>query len=287
MKKLAFAVVLLLLAGSLTAATLVLKGGKHLDVKSFVQQGNLMLVTLADGRVQSYPLAAIDVGATTEANPPAPAPPTENRPAGPRSPFAAARSAPAGEGTLVVTDADVAHAMAAEAEEAAEGGQEEEKIEAGPARVEIVSYQKTPVGNGDWELGVVVSNLGGSDASGVTVTAQPTDAAGNSLGSGSGSLSGKLEPGKQATVTIKMSAAPAATGFRFDVSYQTITKVPSTPAPSAGESGGGATPAASPTPRVTRVQAPPNTLGAPNTMSANPNAQLPLTAPPTAPPETR
>lgn len=290
MKKLALGLVSLLLAGSLTAATLVLKGGKRLDVKSFVQQGNLMVVTLPDGRAQSYPLAAIDAEATREANP-APVAPPATRPAGPQSPFAAAKAAPSAGGALVVTDADVGHAARGDEEAAAgeEKGKEKEGADAGPARVEIVSYQKTAVDDDQWELSVVVSNLGGADAGGVTITAHPTDASGNSLGSGSGSLPGKLEPGKQATVTIKLGAASAATGFRFDINYQTIKAVPpaETPTASGAQEGAPAVPAAaSQTPRVSRVQAPPNTMTAPNQVRGNPNAQLPLTAPPTAPPAT-
>lgn len=288
MKKVAIALVLLLLAGSLTAATLVLKGGKRLEVKGFVQQGNIMLVTLADGRVQSYPLAAIDASATSEANP-APAAPPPAKPTGPQSPFAAAKAGP-GEGAIVVTDSDVAHAAPRDAEETAGGEKAKEKGDAGPAKVELVSYQKKPLGEDQWELGVVVANVGGADAGGVVVTAHATDGSGNSVGSGSGSVPGKIEPGKEATVTIKMAAFGAANAFRFDISFQSIKVVPPAQTPGAEAAGGAqegaaAAPAPSPTPRVTRVQAPPNMMAAPNQAGGNPNAQVPLTAPPTAPPE--
>lgn len=289
MKKLALALVLLLLAGSLAASTLVLKGGKRLEVQGFVQQGNMMLVTLPDGRVQSYPLPAIDLAATSAANP-APADPAQVKPAGPQSPFAAAKSAPADEGTLVVTDSDVAHAAPQSEEEAAAGGDGQAKGDVGPAKVELVSYQKKPVGENEWELAVVIENAGGADAGGVVVTAHATDDSGNSLGSGSGSVPGKIEPGKKATVTIKMASFGAANAFRFDISFQSIRVVPppeTSGATAAGstQEGASAAPAPSPTPRVTRVQAPPNTISVPNQVSGNPNQQMPLTAPPTAAPE--
>lgn len=285
-KKLIIALVLLLLAGAVTAATLVLKGGKRLDVQGFAQQGNLMVVTLANGKVQSYPLAAIDAAATREANPVAAAP-APAKPAGPQSPFAAAKAGQ-GEGTLVVTDSDVLHAAVSEGGEDAGTAGDKENVDKGPAKVELVSYQKRPVGENEWELGVVIENAGGADAGGVVVTAHATGTDGNSLGSGTGSVAGKLEPGKQATVTIKMPAFGAANAFRFDISYQSIKTVPPAQAPgaagAAAQGGEAATPAAQATPRVTRVQAPPNTMTAPNQAPMNPNAQAPLTVPPTPPP---
>ncbi|MCU0292334.1 MAG: hypothetical protein MUF10_10170, partial [Thermoanaerobaculaceae bacterium] len=107
MRKLAIVLALVLVAGSLGAATLVLKGGKTLAVQGFSQQGNLVVVRLADGRVQSYPLTAVDMAATSAANPSAPAPEAA-KDKGPSSPFAAAKAAE-GAGVLVVTDKDVTH----------------------------------------------------------------------------------------------------------------------------------------------------------------------------------
>ncbi|HPW56336.1 MAG TPA: hypothetical protein PLP31_11455 [Thermoanaerobaculaceae bacterium] len=289
MKKLALALVLLLLAGVLAASTLVLKGGQRLEVQGFVQQGNMMLVTLPDGRMQSYPLPAIDLAATSAANPPAAAP-APAKPGGPQSPFAAAKSTLSGESTLVVTDSDVAHAAPTAEEPAVAGEEGQTQGGEGPAKVELVSYQKKPVGEDEWELAVVVENVGGAEAGGVVVTAHATDGSGNSLGSGSGRVAGKIEPGKTATVTIKMASFGAANAFRFDISFQSISPVrsPETSGATAAASpqeGAPAAPAPSPTPRVIRVQAPPNTLAAPNQVSSNPYQQLPLTAPPTVAPE--
>ncbi|HPC82792.1 MAG TPA: FxLYD domain-containing protein [Thermoanaerobaculaceae bacterium] len=290
MKKVVIASVLLLVAGSVMAATLVLKGGKRLEVKSFVQQGNVMVVTLPDGRMQSYPMAAVDTAATSEANP-APSAQPAARPSGPRSPFAAAKAEP-GEATLVVTDADVAHAAGRDDEEEAAGGEKEKApAGAGAAKVEVVQFGKRDVSEGQWEVDVVVANVGDADAGGVSVTAHATDVSGNTLGSGSGSVQGKLEPGKQASLSIRMAALDGVASFRFDVSYQSIKPVPPPPTPGAeggaAPAGAASSPAASATPRVTRVQAPPNMIPSVNQAGGNPNAQLPLTAPPTAPPASR
>ncbi len=58
--------VLLMVAGMVaaanaSAATVVLKGGKQLEVASLQRQGNYFVVKQASGRVESYPVAAVDL----------------------------------------------------------------------------------------------------------------------------------------------------------------------------------------------------------------------------------
>lgn len=291
MRKLAIVIALVLVAGSLGAATLVLKGGKTLAVQGFSQQGNLVVVHLADGRVQSYPLTAVDMAATSAANPSAPAPEAA-KDKGPGSPFAAAK-APEGAGALVVTDKDVTHFYREDGEPAGTGEADKEKEKAGgAAKVVLQSYNKKVVEGGQWEVTTTLVNQGQSPASSINVTVHAVDTDGKEVGSASGTAAENLDPGKQTTVVVMMTPNATAQEFRFDVGWQSITPVPS-PAP--GETAKGeaaarpaAPPAATPvpTPKVTRYQAPPNTMIPPLAAPGNPTAQVPLTAPPSPAPGT-
>ncbi len=55
-------------AAAVDGATVVLRGGKQVSVASFEQKGNLVMLTYANGRVESYPLAAVDMEGTRAAN---------------------------------------------------------------------------------------------------------------------------------------------------------------------------------------------------------------------------
>jgi hypothetical protein len=288
-RKLAIFLMSVVVAGSLSAATLVLKGGKTLAVQGFSQQGNLMVVQLADGRIQSYPLTAVDMTATSAANPAPPAPEVADD-KGPRSPFAAARASE-GTGALVVTDKDVNHFFSDGTEgdaQAEEAGKEKAKGDGSPAQVVPRSYSKKAVGEDQWELTVILVNQGGSPASGIGLTVRAIDAEGKDVGSATGSSPDKLDPGQQTTVVVAMPAIGVAKSFGFDASWQSITAVPSPKPGEAATGGGGAKPAAPPapvgTPKVTRYLAPPNTMLGPATAPGNPNAVTPLTAPPTPAP---
>jgi hypothetical protein len=280
--------VLVLMAGSLGAATLVLKGGKTLAVQGFSQQGNLLVVRLADGRLQSYPLTAVDMAATAAANPAAPAAEVEKA-KGPTSPFAAAK-ATEGAGALVVTDRDVNHFFreGAEGDETGAGTGEKDQQAGGSARVVLLGYDKKVAGEGQWEVTTTLVNQGEAPASGVSVTVRAVDAEGKEVGSASGSASDQLAPGKQTTVVIKMAANVSAQEFRFDVGWQSIAPVgtPRVVEAGKGEESGkpAAPPAPTPTPRITRYLAPPNTILAPVSAPGNPNMQVPLTAPPSPAP---
>lgn len=282
MKKLVFALVVVLLAGSAAAATLVLKGGKRLEAESFVQQGNLMRVTLANGRTVSYPMAAVDLAATAGANPVA-EPAVEVKEEGLQSPFAAAK-ATEGSGSMKVTDSDVGRVFPGESddEEGSKDDKEKPATEKG-ASVQVLSFDAKPAEEGQIDLAVVVANQGDADAGSVTIAATGFDKENQQVGAASGTVPGKLEPGKQATVPMKMSATASPARFQFRLQYQSLEELE----PRKEVEGGtetGATPPAEPTPRSIRFQAPPNTMLPPNQVNANPMAQVPLTAPPASPP---
>lgn len=290
MRKLAIVLVLVLVAGWVGAATLVLKGGKTLAVQGFSQQGNLVVVHLADGRVQSYPLTAVDMAATSAANPSASAPEAE-KDKGPSSPFAAAKAAD-GPGALVVTDKDVNHFFREDGEPGGTGDAEKDKDKVGgAARVVLQSYNKKVLEDGQWEVTTTLVNQGESPASGISVTVLAVDTDGKEVGSASGTAAENLEPGKQTTVVVTMAPNASAREFRFDVGWQSIIPVPS---PTPGETARGEAaakpavppaPTPAPTPKVTKYLAPPNTFLGPASAPGNPNAQVPLTAPPSPAPD--
>lgn len=282
MKKLIFALVMVLLAGSVTAATLVLKGGKQLAAESFVQQGNLMLVTLANGRTVSYPMAAVDLAATAEANPVA-EPAVEVKKEGMQSPFAAAKAAE-GHGSMKVTDQDVGRVVPGESDDEEVSGEDKEKPAPDKgASVQVLSFDAKPAEEGQIDLSVLVGNQGDADAGSVTIAATGFDKENQQVGTATGTVPGKLEPGKQASIPMKMSASANPARFQFRLQYQSLEELE----PRKQVEGGpetGAAPPAEPTPRPVRFQAPPNTVQPPNQVNANPMARVPLTAPPTNPP---
>lgn len=283
-KKLVFALVIVLLAGSVSAATLVLKGGKRLEAESFVQEGNLMRVTLANGRVVSYPMAAVDLTATEEANPIA-APVAEVRKEGLQSPFAAAKAAE-GQGSMKVTDQDVGRVLPSDEDEGEGSKDEKEKAAAEKgASVQVLSFEAKPAEEGQIDLTVVVANQGDAEAGGVTIAATGFDRENQQVGTAAGTVPGKLEPGKQATVPIKMSVSSGPSRFQFRLQYQSLVELEPRKQVE-GEAEPGAAAAAQPTPNMIRFQAPPNTMAPPNQVNANPMAQVPLTAPPASPPPT-
>ncbi|MCU0294286.1 MAG: YcfL family protein, partial [Thermoanaerobaculaceae bacterium] len=160
----------------------------------------------------------------------------------------------------------------------------------GAAQVVLQSYNKKVIDGGQWEVTTSLVNQGGAPASSISVTVHAVDADGKEVGSASGNATGNLEPGKQTTVVVTMTPNANAQEFRFDVGWQSITPVPSPKPGEAAKGEAGAqsaappAPTAAPTPKVTRYQAPPNTMIPPLAAPGNPTAQVPLTAPPSPPP---
>ncbi len=220
------AIGLLSVAAFVDAATVVLKGGRKVEVGSFEQRGNLIVLRHADGRVESYPLTAVDLEATRQANQVAvPAAPVTT-PTGPHSPFFAARSTPGAAGTTV-TDADVQ--MLAPTAAVGEG-------EATPtpdvlARIVLLGQQYRQRSDGQWDVVATVANQGGAPASAIVATIRLLDAAGQVIGSGSASLAGQLAPQQQGTLNAVLGASATPVQVAFDLQWQSIREVPSPPAP--------------------------------------------------------
>lgn len=231
MKRLALLVLALVVAGEAWAATVVLTGGKRLEVASYTASGSYVTIQYANGRRESYPLAAVDLPATREASGEKTTPETAAEPGGPHSPFLGARSA-TGAGAIVVTDADVKHVEPPEAEEEKK---EDGEPEAG-SQIVLVSYEKKKVAEGEWEISATVANQGKTSVQGVNALMRVLDDKGKPVATGSGSLSGKLDPGKQGTITARASLQGDPVQVAVDLSWQNIqavAKPPGSPAPAA------------------------------------------------------
>jgi hypothetical protein len=263
------AIGLLSAAVAADAATVVLKGGRKVEVASFEQRGNLVVLRHADGRVESYPLTAVDLDGTRQANQvAAPAAPAAT-PTGPHSPFFAARSTP-GAAATTVTDADVQ--MLAPTPAAGEG-----EATATPdvlARVVLLSHQHRQRTDGQWDVVATVANQGGAQAASVVATIRFLDAAGQVVGSGSASLAGPLAPQQQGTLNAVLGASATPVQVAFDLQWQSIREVPATPTPAR-------TPVAARPPAGPAAAAPPPTMpiygrvegSSPNSVPSNPNSQ--------------
>jgi len=265
-KRLTVLVMAFMLAGEAWAATVVLTGGKRLEVASFNVSGSYVTVQYANGRRESYPLSAVDLTATRQASgeKPATAPATE--PGGPHSPFLGARAS-AASGALIVTDADVSHVEAAEGEP--EAKEKEAASEAG-GQVALLSYEKKRVSESEWEISATVVNQCKNPVQAVSASMRMLDNQGKSVASGSGTLAGKLEPGKQGTITAKVTFGGEPTQVAFDLTWQEILPPPKpvgTPAPAAAPSGAQAPPAQAAAPAQQGWSRPAGS--SPNTLPSN------------------
>lgn len=268
-KQLVLLASLLVVALDVSAATVILKGGKRLQVESYSQKGNSLVVRYTGGRVESYPLAAVDLAATGEANAVAEAAPAAKADVGPKSPFAAAM-AQAGGGGLVVTDMDVAHVNTGE--EAEVEGEASAPGKLGPrGRVNLVSYEKRPTEDGQWELTVSVVNNGDAPVQPVTATITALGDEGKTVGTTTATLADKLEPKQQGSLVARLVATGPITSFSFDFSWRSIvTTETRVPAPQVAQ------PVAEPTPT------PPPPMAVANPMDAQS-----LTAAPPPPPQVK
>jgi hypothetical protein len=262
------AIVFLALAGFVDAATVVLKGGRRVEVASYEQRGNLVMLRYADGRIESYPLAAVDLEGTRQANlVTAPATPAAT-PAGPHSPFLAARSTP-GAAAKTVTDADVQML----APESAEGEAEASPTPDVLAQVVLLGHQHRQRGDGQWDVVATVANQGGAPASGIVAAIRFLDAGGQVIGSGSATIAGPLAPQQQGTLNAVLAADGIPVQVAFDLQWQSIREVRA-PTPAAQAT-------VAPRPPVgSAAAAPPPTVplygrvdgSSPNSVPSNPNA---------------
>jgi hypothetical protein len=278
-KGLPIVVAALLMAAEAGAATVVLTGGKRLEVASYTINGSYVVVQYANGRRESYPTSVVDLQATKEASgeKPASAGPAA---AGPHSPFLAARSA-AGGGAVVVTDADVKHIEPPIEGEQQEEGKEEAGAPATGSQVTLVSYEKKQVGDGQWEIAATVINQGKTTVQGVSAVMRVLDDAGKPVATGSGSLAGRLEPGKQGVITARLPLQSEPFQVAIDLNWQEIRPAPTaaaSPAP-----GGAAAAGAASRPPATSPQAaasPPPGWSVPSGSSPNSMPRNLMAAPP-------
>lgn len=277
-KKFVMFFAVLVLAVQAHAVIVVLSGGKRLDVASYKVNGSYVTVQYANGRSESYPVTAVDLAATKAASGEKAPPPQPTADSEPHSPFLAAKSS-GKSGALVVTDADVKHIDATGDEEDAEKKDEQPDL---GSQVVLVSYDKKPIGKGQWAITATVANQGKSAVQGVSAVVRVVDQAGKPLASGSGTLTGKLEPGKQGTITaaVTMDGEPAQVAF--DLTWQEIKPNP-TPSGSKPQPAG-AVPApktSSATPSTVSPNAASNVMSvvSPTTLGAAPQVPPPAAEP--------
>jgi hypothetical protein len=289
-RRLAILVAALVVAGAASAATVVLTGGKRLDVTSYTVGGSYVVVHYANGRVESYPLSVVDLAATHAAAGTSKAAPTGEQGGEPHSPFFGAKSS-AGKSGVVVTDADVKHIDTDTEGEAQEEKKDEGTQETG-TQVTLVSYAKKKVADGQWDITATVANVGSTAVNGVNAVMRVLDDQGKPVATGSGSFPGRLEPGKQATITAHVAVQGEPFQVAVDLSWREIRPNPqpaATPGPAPAPGAQRTTPQASqtgPTGWTVAAGAPPTTLPAnvmalpaPNTLGAA--AQVPREKPKT------
>jgi hypothetical protein len=139
--------------------------------------------------------------------------------------------------------------------------------------VVLVSYEKRKVSNGEWEISATVANQGKTPVQGVSALMRVLDDKGKPVATGSGSLSAKLDPGKQGTITARVTVDGEPVQVAVDLSWQDIRPAPKpvgspVPAPAAG---GAAAPQAAP--QQAAAPGPPGWTrpagSSPNTLPAN------------------
>jgi len=228
-KRLAMLLTALVAAAQAYGAVVVLTGGKRLEVATYSVTGSYVTVEYAKGRRESYPITAVDLDATAAANGAKQTAPAPNAEAGPHSPFLAAKSS-GGSGALVVTDADVKHID--RGDEDAEGEKKPE-ADAGDtgSQVVLVSYDKRPAGKGQWDITATVSNVGKNAVQAVSAFVRVIDVQGKPLASGSGTMPGKLDAGKQGTITARVIMEGEPSQVAVDLSWQEVRPAPTPIAP--------------------------------------------------------
>ncbi len=275
MKRLAILLAGVIVAAEAYGAVVVLTGGKRIEVASYSVNGSYVTVEYAKGRRESYPVSAVDLVAPAAANGVQPVSTAPAADAGPHSPFLGAKSS-GGSGALVVTDADVKHIDRGDEDAEGEGKPEEAAPDAG-SQVVLVSYDKKAAGKGQWDITASVSNVGKAAVQAVSAFVRVLDLQGKLLASGSGTLPGKLEAGKQGAITARVIMDGEPSQVAVDLNWQEIRPVPvptaprTQPAPPPAAAGGGkpeATPLANnPEPNAVPTNlmqlVPPTTLGTP------------------------
>ena len=276
MKRIVVAVLAVLVAVSASAVTLVLKGGKQLEVTSYAKKGNAVVAQLPDGRFASYPLVAVDLAATAAANAVPPAQSGAAVPGGPHSPFFGAQAG-SGKPALVLTDADVQHVAPA-----GEEGMTEEEAAAGQAQVVLIGYEKREAEPGLWEVTATVANQGVGAATNVAANVTFLDAAGVAIARGSGQLEGVLQASQTGAITARIAANAEPARVVFGLQWHGVQSEGAPPAPGAPGAGAPPRPGAAPAGPAPAAAAAPEEAAA-ESEPVNPMAVPNLTAPPLVP----
>ncbi len=217
----------LFLAASAWSAVVVLKGGKRLEVASFQQKGNYLVLVQANGKTLSYPLSAVDLEGTRKANEapqPAPAP---QAPAAPKSPFAAAVAKP-GTPAAQVTDVDVQR-VAPPAEAEGQGKEETSAPATAGEGVVVLGWSEREAGEGTWEILANMVNSGKVPVQDVSVSVRVTDEQGKVLATGSNTYPGLVQPGQQFTVPVTVSSPEHPQQVIFSVNWRQVSAAPEQP----------------------------------------------------------
>ncbi len=90
----------------------------------------------------------------------------------------------------------------------------------------LVGYEKKPVGKGQWEITATVANQGKNAVQNVSALVRVLDAKGKPVTTGSGSVLGRLDPGKQGTITARVAEEAEPAQVAVDLSWQEIRPVP-------------------------------------------------------------
>jgi hypothetical protein len=254
----------LVLAAEASAATVVLTSGKRLDVASYTVSGNYVILQYASGRKESYPLSTVDLAATRQASGEKAPVPAAPQPSGPHSPFLGAKST-GGTSAVAINDSDVSHVTTPVP------GEEKKEAESA-APVVLLGFDKKKVAEGQWDIIATVANQGANVVQGVTAQIRVLDSGGQTIASGSGSLSGGLAPGKQSTITARVAMEGEPVQVGVDLNWQEIRAVEKpvgTPQPTAPPKPTAESPKASPTP-LPSWSIPAD--ASPNSMPSNPMA---------------
>ncbi|MGD1146420.1 MAG: FxLYD domain-containing protein [Thermoanaerobaculaceae bacterium] len=238
MKRLVMLLAALVVAAEAHAVTVVLAGGKRLEVASYTVNASYVTVQYANGKREAYPVTAVDLQATKAASGEKAPQPKPTPDSSPHSPFLGAKSS-GKSGALVVTDADVQHI------EAADEGDEAEKKDEQPdlgGQVVLVSYDKKMTAKGQWTITATVANQGKTTVQSVSAVVRILDQAGKPIAGGAGTLAGKLEPGKQGTISAAVTMEGEPSQVAVDLNWQEIKSVPTPSVPKTQPAGAGAAP---------------------------------------------
>lgn len=222
MAKVFVAVAVLLTTSFCWGAVVVLKGGKKLEVVSYEKKGNYLVAVQANGRRVTYPMSAVDVQATDRANavsvevlPPAPPQP-------PKSPFAEAVAKP-GQAVTSITDADVQKVAPVA------GAGEEEQAEEKPREeggVVVLGWFSREAEEGQQEVVVQLANQHRVPVQDVMVSVRAMGPEGKALGTGSGTYPGRVQPGQEFTVPVRIPAPAVPDKVLFSVTWKQLSASP-------------------------------------------------------------